>query len=143
MYACMYGSWMDGTCKECEPVQLQDDEEILYTFWNDISKNPVVVKMMLTVTQSMQTVIHDVDKFVDGWKRYDRAYHLWNQKKLGALEVLLSSVLLSSLSLSPCIELISPLFLSLLSLCCFLASAFQDHLHRSLRPPARKIHRTR
>jgi len=57
---------MDGTCKECDSssagteatdAEAQDDE-VVYTFWNDISKNTLVVKMMLNVTQSMQQVLY-------------------------------------------------------------------------------------
>jgi dynein axonemal heavy chain len=78
--------WLDGTCKECETIVISEDEEVLYTFWNDISKSQLVVKMMLNVTQYIQRVIHNVDRYVDSWKRYDRNYHLWNQKRLAALE---------------------------------------------------------
>lgn len=78
--------WMDGHCIECEPILINDDEEIIYTFYNDLSKNPVVVTMMLSVTQSMQKVIHSVDKYVDSWNSYNTQYHLWNPKKLAGLE---------------------------------------------------------
>lgn len=78
--------WMDGTCHECEPVHISDDETMTYTFYNDLSKNPVVVTMMLSVTQSMQHAIHSVDRYVDSWNAYNTQYLLWNPKKLASLE---------------------------------------------------------
>lgn len=78
--------WMDGQCKECEPVPISDDESFTYTFYDDLSKNPTVVPLMLSVTQSMQKVIHSVDKYIDSWHLYNTKYNLWNQKKIAGLE---------------------------------------------------------
>ena len=78
--------WMDGQCRECEPVPISDDETFTYTFYDDLSKNPVVVPLMLSVTQSMQKVIHSVDKYIDSWHLYNTKYNLWNQKEIAGLE---------------------------------------------------------
>jgi len=82
----MFVRWMDGMCRECEPVQISDDETFTYTFYDDLSKNPVVVPLMLSVTQSMQQVIHAVDKYIDSWHLYNTKYNLWNAKKIASLE---------------------------------------------------------
>ena len=82
----MFVRWMDGQCKECEPLMISDDESFTYTFYDDLSKNPVVVPLMLSVTQSMQKVIHSVDRYIDSWHLYNTKYNLWNQKKIAGLE---------------------------------------------------------
>lgn len=74
------------SCVECSPIQLRDGEEKLYTFYDDVSQNPAVIKVMLSVSQAMQKVFNSVDVFVDTWRRYDSEYALWNHKKLAHLE---------------------------------------------------------
>ena len=89
--------WMAGTCVECEPISVgsasgaplgvgADEEVVLYTFYDDLSKNPLIVPLMLTVTQSIQRTVHAVDRFVDSFAQYHAGYQLWNPKKLAALE---------------------------------------------------------
>ncbi len=65
---------------------MTDDEVFQYTFYDDLSKNPVVVPLMLSVTQNMQKVIHAVDKHIDSWHTYNTKYNLWNPKKIAGLE---------------------------------------------------------
>jgi dynein heavy chain len=79
--------WMDGSCHECEPIFVSDDEEpTLFTFYNDLSKNPLIITISISVTQAMQKVIHNVDRYVDSWNSYNTKYHLWNPKKLAVLK---------------------------------------------------------
>ena len=85
--------WMAGTCIECSAINVSgtagisgDEEVILYTFYDDLSKNPLIVPLMLTVTQSIQKTIHQVDRFIDSFSQYHTAYQLWNPKKIAALE---------------------------------------------------------
>ena len=85
--------WMAGTCIECSAISVGgstgvggDEEVIVYTFYDDLSKNPLIVPLMLTVTQSIQKTIHQVDRFIDSFSQYHTAYQLWNPKKVAALE---------------------------------------------------------
>ena len=90
--------WMNGQCRECEPVIIRhngagssivggnEEEQIVYTFYDDLSKNPSIVPLMLSVTQSMQKVIHSVDQFLEQWQTFHSKYNLWNAKKLAAIE---------------------------------------------------------
>ena len=89
--------WMAGTCVECEAISIgsasgapsgvgTDEEVVLYTFYDDLSKNPLIVPLMLTVTQSIQRTVHAVDRFIDSFAQYHAGYQLWNPKKLAALE---------------------------------------------------------
>lgn len=51
--------WMDGSCIET-PEQRgtsEDDEPIVFTFYWDVAANPTVIKMMLTLNQSIQRAI--------------------------------------------------------------------------------------
>ena len=86
--------WMAGTCIECSAISVGasttgvggDEETLLYTFYDDLSKNPLIVPLMLTVTQSIQKTIHQVDRFIDSFAQYHTSYQLWNPKKIAALE---------------------------------------------------------
>lgn len=78
--------WMDGYCTVAEPVQIKDDEEIVYTFYDDVKRHPVVVGLTLSVTKSMQKVISSVQSEVDSWNKYNTEFQLWNPKKLAKLE---------------------------------------------------------
>jgi dynein heavy chain len=78
--------WMDGQCLPCAPIVVKDDEEVVYTFYNDLSKNPLVVKMMLTVTQTVQKTTLVAGQYIESWGQYNTKYKLWNSKKMSALE---------------------------------------------------------
>ena len=84
--------WMAGTCIDCSPISVGsstvggDEEVILYTLYDDLSKNPLIVPLMLTVTQSIQKTIHAVDRVIDSFAVYHSSYQLWNPKRLAALE---------------------------------------------------------
>lgn len=88
--------WMNGTCHTCPPVKIStndssqpgtDDQFYTYTFYDDLSKNSVIVPLVLDVTQHIQAVIHSVDKYIDYWNIYgEKQYNIWNQKKLLSLD---------------------------------------------------------
>lgn len=81
---------MNNSCINCPPVPLTDGEDKLYTFYDDVSQNPSVIKVMLSVSQSMQRVFNSVDVYIDTWRRYDSEFNLWNHKRLSHLERLRS-----------------------------------------------------
>lgn len=81
--------WMHGTCRETEPlVGNEDDEPILFTFYSDISQNPYVLKLTLSLNQEIHKGFNIVNKYLDSWRRYDMVYNLWNTKRRSALDKL-------------------------------------------------------
>lgn len=81
--------WMHGTCRETEPLVINEDEEpITFTFYSDISQNPYVIKMTLSLNQEIHKVFNIVNRYLDSWRRYDTVYNLWNAKRRSALEKL-------------------------------------------------------
>ncbi|GMF23629.1 unnamed protein product [Phytophthora lilii] len=81
--------WMHGTCRETAPLVVNEDEEpITFTFYSDISQNPYVIKMTLSLNQEIHKVFNIVNRYLDSWRRYDTVYNLWNTKRRSALEKL-------------------------------------------------------
>ncbi|KAF0719904.1 Aste57867_701 [Aphanomyces stellatus] len=81
--------WMHGTCRETEPQVINEDEEpIVFTFYSDISQNPYVIKMTLSLNQEIHKVFNIINKYLDSWRRYDTVYSLWNAKRRAALDKL-------------------------------------------------------
>ncbi|OQR86956.1 flagellar inner arm dynein 1 heavy chain alpha [Achlya hypogyna] len=84
-----FARWMHGTCRETEPqVANEDDEPITFTFYTDISQNPYVIKMTLSLNQEIHKVFNIINKYLDSWRRYDTVYALWNPKRRAALDKL-------------------------------------------------------
>lgn len=74
--------WMNGTCIICEPVTVgEEDEPFVYSFFQDIAANPVVLNLTLAVTQQASAVISLTGKYLEGWRRYDKVTGLWNPKR--------------------------------------------------------------
>nr|CCA14061.1 PREDICTED: similar to hCG1811879 putative [Albugo laibachii Nc14] len=81
--------WMHGTCRETEPlIGKEDDEPITFTFYSDISQNPYVLKLTLSLNQEIHKGFNIVNKYLDSWRRYDMVYNLWNTKRRSALDKL-------------------------------------------------------
>lgn len=53
-----------------------------------MSKNPHVIKLMLQLNQAIHKVFSMMNKYLDGWRRYDTVYNLWNPKRKQALDKL-------------------------------------------------------
>ncbi|KAL8020331.1 putative AAA+ ATPase domain, dynein heavy chain region D6 P-loop domain-containing protein [Plasmopara halstedii] len=82
--------WMHGTCRETAPLVVNEDEEpIMFTFYSDISQNPYVIKMTLSLNQEIHKVFNIVNRYLDSWRRYDTVYNLWNTKRRSALDKLM------------------------------------------------------
>ena len=60
----------------------------MFSFYQDMSQNPHVIKLMLTMNQAIHRVFSLVNKYLDGWRRYDTVYNLWNTKRKAALDKL-------------------------------------------------------
>ncbi len=78
--------WMRGTCVRCQPIPLGDDNVCLYTFLEDVTKSPSLMKVVTSVNQSLFEVFQMMQQYIDGWSLYDQKYGLWNTKKMAALD---------------------------------------------------------
>jgi dynein heavy chain, axonemal len=66
----------------------EEEEPYVFSFYQDMSQNPHVIKLMLTMNQAIHRVFSLVNKYLDGWRRYDTVYNLWNTKRKAALDKL-------------------------------------------------------
>ena len=70
-----------------EPQIVHEDEEpYVFSFFNDISQNSQVVKLMLSLTSQTNKVYSFTNKYLDGWRRYDKVNNLWNPKRKQQIE---------------------------------------------------------
>jgi len=85
----LFVRWMHGTCMLTEPQILNDDDEpYVFSFYQDISKNPEVIKLALSLTSQTNKVYSITNKYLDGWRRYDKVTDLWNPKRKHQIEKL-------------------------------------------------------
>ena len=81
--------WMYGTCIKTDPQTVNEDEEpYIFSFFQDISKNSQVVKLTLSLTSQTNKVYNMTNKYLDGWRRYDKVTGLWNPKRKQQIEKL-------------------------------------------------------
>eukprot|EP00960_Hanusia_phi_P039624 753955-Hanusia_phi.AAC.6 len=82
--------WMKGTCIETPPQYFHGEEEepVIYSFYSDISADPTIIKMMLTLNQSVQKAFANLKRFLEKWKRYSG---LWKHDKAAVLEKFVKS----------------------------------------------------
>jgi len=86
--------WMHGTCIQTEPQVINDDDEpFVFSFYQDISQNPQVVKLALALSSQTNKVYSITNKYLDGWRRYDKVTNLWNPKRKQQIEKLRPLVL--------------------------------------------------
>lgn len=81
--------WMNGSCIETSPQPMGDDEPFLYTFYQDISQNPYVVELMVSLNQAIHKVFTSMNRYLDVWRTYDTQYSLWNPKRKNLMEKLI------------------------------------------------------
>lgn len=60
----------------------------MFSFYQDMSKNHHVIKLTLQLNQAIHKVLSMMNKYLDGWRRYDTVYNLWNPKRKQALDKL-------------------------------------------------------
>jgi dynein heavy chain len=79
--------WMHGTCLQTDPQVINEDEEpVVFSFFQDISQNPQVVKLAISLTSQTNKVYSITNKYLDGWRRYDKVTGLWNPKRKQQIE---------------------------------------------------------
>jgi dynein heavy chain len=85
----LFYRWNHGSCHLSRPIKVSDDEEpIVFSYYSDISQNPYVIKMMLSLNQSIHKVFQTINKYLDSWRYYDKKYELWNDKRKKQIEKL-------------------------------------------------------
>ncbi|EDV22455.1 uncharacterized protein TRIADDRAFT_50643 [Trichoplax adhaerens] len=76
--------WMDGTALETPPRRVEgEDEPIIFSFFSDITQNPLVSDLYLNISQNIQKTLLNAMKLLNRWKRYRP---LWQADKRNILE---------------------------------------------------------
>ncbi|NXE72085.1 DYH10 protein, partial [Cochlearius cochlearius] len=70
--------WMHGTCIECPPQHVEEDEVITFSFYNDIYQNPLITEQAVLITQNVHKLLASLSKYLNQWKRY---HLLWKLDK--------------------------------------------------------------
>ncbi|NXJ42346.1 DYH10 protein, partial [Ciconia maguari] len=70
--------WMHGTCIECPPQHVREDEVITFSFYSDISQNPLIIEQAVLITQNVHKLLASLSKYLNQWKRY---HMLWKLDK--------------------------------------------------------------
>ncbi|NXT76855.1 DYH10 protein, partial [Zapornia atra] len=77
--------WMHGTCIECPPQRVHEDEVITFSFYSDISQNPLIIEQAVLITQNVHKLLTSLSKYLNPWKRY---HLLWKLDKSIVMEKL-------------------------------------------------------
>ncbi|XP_062814743.1 dynein axonemal heavy chain 10 isoform X2 [Anolis carolinensis] len=75
--------WMHGTCIDCPPQQTPDNETVIFSFFSDISQNPLIIEQAILITQNMHKILSSLTKYLNRWKRYRP---LWKLDKAIVME---------------------------------------------------------
>ncbi|KAJ7419933.1 Dynein heavy chain 10, axonemal [Willisornis vidua] len=75
--------WMHGTCIECPPQHVREDEVVTFSFYSDVSQSPLMIEQAVLVTQNVHQVLASLSKYLNQWNRYDL---LWKTDKGTELE---------------------------------------------------------
>uniref|UniRef100_A0A663MH87 Dynein heavy chain tail domain-containing protein n=1 Tax=Athene cunicularia TaxID=194338 RepID=A0A663MH87_ATHCN len=70
--------WMHGTCIECPPQHVEEDEVITFSFYSDISQNPLIIEQAVLITQNVHKLLASLSKYLNQWKSY---HLLWKLDK--------------------------------------------------------------
>ncbi|NXG46545.1 DYH10 protein, partial [Psilopogon haemacephalus] len=75
--------WMRGTCIECPPRRVKEDEVFIFSFYSDVFQNPLIIEQAGLIIQNVHKVLTSLDKYLNQWQRYNL---LWKMDKSVALE---------------------------------------------------------
>ncbi|NXN47775.1 DYH10 protein, partial [Rhinoptilus africanus] len=68
--------WMHGTCIECPPQHVEEDEVITFSFYSDVSQNPLVIEQAVLITQNVHKLLVSLSKYLKQWNRYQLLWKL-------------------------------------------------------------------
>jgi dynein heavy chain len=77
----IFPRWKHGSCIIAGPIAISEGQTFTYTFYQDISKNEHIIKLMLSLNHAIQKAFGVVNKYIAGWRRYNKVYGLWDQKR--------------------------------------------------------------
>ncbi|NXX60600.1 DYH10 protein, partial [Scopus umbretta] len=77
--------WMHGTCIECSPQHVKEDEVITFSFYSDVSQNPLIIEQAVLITQNVRKLLASLSKYLNQWKKY---HLLWTLDKGTVMEKL-------------------------------------------------------
>lgn len=69
---------MRGTCIECPPQRVSEEELVTFTFCSDVWQHPQINEGAMTVSQNIQRLLLSVDRYLNHWKRYRQ---FWERNK--------------------------------------------------------------
>ncbi|XP_009955032.1 PREDICTED: dynein heavy chain 10, axonemal, partial [Leptosomus discolor] len=70
--------WMHGTCIECPSQHVKEDEVITFSFYSDVSQNPLIIEQAVLITQNVRKLLASLSKYLNQWERY---HLLWKLDK--------------------------------------------------------------
>ncbi|NXP14261.1 DYH10 protein, partial [Thinocorus orbignyianus] len=68
--------WMHGTCIECPSQHVKEDEVITFSFYTDVSQNPLIIEQAVLITQNVHKLLASLSKYLKPWKRYQLLWKL-------------------------------------------------------------------
>lgn len=74
---------MHGTCLECPPQHVDEDEVITFSFYSDVSQNPLIIEQAVLITQNVHKLMASLSKYSNQWNRY---HLLWKLDKGAVME---------------------------------------------------------
>ncbi|NXN18460.1 DYH10 protein, partial [Indicator maculatus] len=75
--------WMHGTCIECPPQQVKEDEVFIFSFYSDVFQNPLIIDQATLIIQNVHEVLTSLHKYLNQWQRYNL---LWKTDKVVVME---------------------------------------------------------
>ncbi|NXQ36568.1 DYH10 protein, partial [Alaudala cheleensis] len=63
--------WMHGTCIECPPQHIMDDEVVTFSFYTDVSQSPLIIEQAALITQNVHKLLATLSNYLSQWKKYD------------------------------------------------------------------------
>lgn len=76
--------WMDGSCKECQPVKAEgQDEQFLYTFYLDVANRTELRDLASQIQTNVQKTVQNMKKHLLKFKKYKS---LWKADKPAVCE---------------------------------------------------------
>ena len=81
--------WKRGTCVECPPIDVGEDEEpFVFSYHQDVSKNPHIVKLRDDLTSYVKRLTDEegaIQKYKESWEVYDGLWDENSQRELDKL----------------------------------------------------------
>ncbi|NXY70120.1 DYH10 protein, partial [Glareola pratincola] len=68
--------WMHGTCIECPPQHVEEDEVITFSFYSDVYQNPLIIEQAVLITQNVHKLLVSLSKHLKQWNRYQLLWKL-------------------------------------------------------------------